>query len=138
MSTRASDAERERCASALRDHAAAGRLDVADLEDRVGRAYSARYRGELRALLRDLPRDHARRLARAADVLDRVLLAVHVAAYLSVNAVLVMLWALAGQGDFWPLLSIAPWGVVLGWHLAGSWGIRRMLRAAPARRRLTA
>ena len=138
MSTRASDAERERCASTLRDHAAAGRLDVGELEDRVARAYGARYRGELRALLRDLPRDHARRLARAADVLDRVLLALHAAAYVAVNAVLVLLWALAGQGDFWPLISIAPWAVVLGWHAAGSWGIRRMLRGTPSRRRLTA
>ena len=122
----------------LRDHAAAGRLDVAELEERLGRAYGARYRSELRTLVRDLPRDHARKLARAADVVDRVLLALHATAYVAVNAMFVVLWALWGQGYFWPLLSIAPWAVVLAWHAAGSWSVRRMLRGAPSRRRLTA
>ena len=139
MSTRASDAERERCASTLRDHAAEGRLDVAELEERVGRAYAARYRTELRALLRDLPRDHGRRLARVVDRVDRVLLALHAVAYACVNAMLVALWALAGQGEFWPIVSMAPWGVVLAWHAAGSWSIRRLLRGrASSHRRLTA
>lgn len=143
MSTRASDAERERCARALRDHAAAGRLEVAELEDRLGRAYGARYRSELRAVLRDLPRDHARRLARAADRIDRLLLKAHAASFGAVNASLVGLWAATGQGDFWPAVTIAPWSVVLAWHAGGSWSVRRMLRRRPplpsgSRGRLTA
>jgi Domain of unknown function (DUF1707) len=143
VSTRASDAERERCASVLRDHAAAGRLELAELEERLGRAYGARYRSELRALLRDLPRDHARRLARVADRVDRLLLAAHAASFGVVNGSLVGLWAATGQGDFWPAVTIAPWSVVLAWHAGGSWSVRRMLRrraptAGGGRRRLLA
>jgi hypothetical protein len=141
-----SDAEREACARALRDHAAAGRLEVAELEERLGRAYGARYRAELRALLRDLPKDHGRRLARAADRIDRAILKAHAISYATVNGALVGLWGVTGQGDFWPAFSIAPWGVVLAWHVGGSWSVRRMLRRraagelprGPRRGRLTA
>ena len=53
---RASDAERERVVTFLRDHALAGRLDSDELEERIGLAYSARYVGDLERLIRDLPR----------------------------------------------------------------------------------
>ena len=137
MATRASDAERESCARALRDHAAAGRLQVHELEERLGRAYGARYRSELRAVLRDLPRHHGRRLARAVDRIDRLMLKAHAFAFTAVNGSLVGLWGATGQGEFWPALTIAPWSVVLAWHAGGSWSIRRMLRHG-GRRRLTA
>src|SRR5687768_13325219 len=52
---RASDAEREGVVARLREHAAAGRLDVDELEGRVGAAYGARTRGDLAALVADLP-----------------------------------------------------------------------------------
>jgi hypothetical protein len=39
----------------LREHGAAGRLDMDELEQRIGAAYSARTHGELGALVRDLP-----------------------------------------------------------------------------------
>jgi hypothetical protein len=52
---RASDAERERVVAQLRDHALAGRLTVDELDERCERAYAARTRGELAALLGDLP-----------------------------------------------------------------------------------
>ena len=52
---RASDAERETAVSELREHGAAGRLDVEELEHRIGAAYAARTHGELQALLGDLP-----------------------------------------------------------------------------------
>jgi hypothetical protein len=138
MPTRASDAERESCARALRDHAAAGRLSVAELEERVGLAYSARYRGELRALLRDLPRDHGARIARAVDRVDRLLLRAHLAAFAFVALFLGGLWVVAGRGEFWPALMLVPWLVVLAWHAGGSWSVRRMLRAREPRRRLVA
>ena len=51
---RVSDAEREAAASALGDHLVSGRLDVAEYEERVGRAWSARYAGELAELFVDL------------------------------------------------------------------------------------
>ena len=44
---RASDAERERVATELRGHAAEGRLDVDELDERLQQAYAARTRGDL-------------------------------------------------------------------------------------------
>ena len=58
---RASDAERERTALALRDAAAEGRLTLEELADRLDRALTATTRRELEPLTRDLP------AARAAD-----------------------------------------------------------------------
>lgn len=52
---RASDAERERTATLLRDHAAAGRLTPEELGERLDAAYGARTVGELTALAHDLP-----------------------------------------------------------------------------------
>src|SRR3954462_11495141 len=52
---RASDAHRERTATLLRDHCAAGRLTAEELEERLETAYAAKTLGELDALLADLP-----------------------------------------------------------------------------------
>jgi Domain of unknown function (DUF1707) len=52
---RASDAERERVVSFLRDKTAEGRLTADELDQRVGRAYAAVTREELQRLMRDLP-----------------------------------------------------------------------------------
>ena len=54
---RASDAERERTADALRRHHLDGRIDTDELQDRLGRCYAARTAGELAALTADLPGD---------------------------------------------------------------------------------
>ena len=40
-------------------------------------------------------------------------LATHVVAYLLINAALVLVWAFAGQGYFWPIWVICGWGVGL-------------------------
>jgi hypothetical protein len=52
---RASDDERERVASVLRDHATDGRLSLDELSDRLDTCYSARTQGELESLMWDLP-----------------------------------------------------------------------------------
>jgi hypothetical protein len=52
---RASDEERERIVSFLRDKTAEGRLTADELDERVGRAYRAVTRAELQRLVRDLP-----------------------------------------------------------------------------------
>jgi hypothetical protein len=52
---RASDAERERVAEALRRHHVDGRLDTEELQERLERCYAARTTGELVPLLADLP-----------------------------------------------------------------------------------
>ena len=107
---RASDAEREAAVGALREHGAAGRLDVDELEQRVGAAYAARTHGELGQLLRDLPASAPRRTpARPAGRDDD-----HGwPAYLAVNVLLVAIWAFSGAGYFWPAWVIAWWGFAL-------------------------
>ena len=57
---RASDAERERVAEALRRHHLDGRLDTEELQERLERAYAARTTGELAPLLADLPDERER------------------------------------------------------------------------------
>jgi hypothetical protein len=52
---RASDAERERVAEALRRHHLDGRLDTEELQERLEHAYAARTTGDLAPLLADLP-----------------------------------------------------------------------------------
>jgi hypothetical protein len=52
---RASDQERDRAVKLLGEHAAVGRLTLAELEERVSVALTATTRGELEALTRDLP-----------------------------------------------------------------------------------
>jgi Domain of unknown function (DUF1707) len=52
---RVSDAERSATADLLRRHHAEGRLDTAELEERIERCYAAKTRGELAALSADLP-----------------------------------------------------------------------------------
>jgi hypothetical protein len=53
---RVGTAEREQAAEALGKHFAAGRLDVDEYDDRVGRAYAAKTADELAVLFTDLPR----------------------------------------------------------------------------------
>jgi len=52
---RASDADRERVAVAIREHWHAGRLTDEELEQRLGRVFAARTFGDLRRLVGDLP-----------------------------------------------------------------------------------
>src|SRR5438309_4456330 len=52
---RASDTERERAATRLREHASAGRLTMDELAGRLETALAARTQGELDALFEDLP-----------------------------------------------------------------------------------
>ena len=86
---RASDAERERTAAALRRHHVDGRLDTDELQERLGRCYAARTQADLRALLADLPpeRPAAPRPRRsrddAAPVLAALLVVVALAATLA-------------------------------------------------------
>lgn len=52
---RASDAERDRTAAALREHLAVGRLTVDEFDERLDKAYAAKTLGELDDLMADLP-----------------------------------------------------------------------------------
>jgi hypothetical protein len=55
---RIGDAERDAVMVALHDHFAAGRLDRGELDERMDAALSAKTRGDLRTLVRDLPDPH--------------------------------------------------------------------------------
>jgi len=52
---RVSDAERQAVADRLSEHFAAGRLDQAEFDDRIGRAMGAKTRADLGGLFADLP-----------------------------------------------------------------------------------
>jgi hypothetical protein len=112
---RASDEERERAVEELRRHYAAGRLSAAELEERVARAYRAHTRGDLARVFDALPR-RRRPLSLKVARAQRSALRLHAAAYTTANGALVGVWALTGEGRFWPAQSLLPWGVVLGWH----------------------
>ncbi len=53
---RASNAEREKTVEALHRAVSEGRITMAEFEERVGVAYSAKTRAELDVLTADLPR----------------------------------------------------------------------------------
>ncbi len=123
----ASDPERERVAEALRGHAAAGRLDTDELDERLGAAYGARLRADLLPLLADLPapaapRPRARRrpLPNAAPVVALAIL-------------LVAIWALTGAGYFWPIWPIGAVALSTIKHRRGGcMGIHRSSRTSGA------
>ena len=123
----------------MRRHYASGRLGEEELEERLARVYAARMRSELHAVLADLPRDLRGRGLRGFYRWQRAALRYHAAAYAGVNGSLVGIWALTGEGQFWPAWVLAPGTAMLGWHAAGSLLLRRSLRtdrSAHARTRL--
>ncbi|MQA83221.1 MAG: DUF1707 domain-containing protein [Streptosporangiales bacterium] len=54
---RASDADRDRVAAALREHHAQGRVTAEEFHERLERAYQAKTYGELDVVLADLPEE---------------------------------------------------------------------------------
>jgi hypothetical protein len=137
LDLRASDGDRERAVDDLRAHAAAGRLTVEELEERVQRALGARTLAELVELTRDLPDrasttapgpPHRRRSARR-----------EVRTFLAVMVLLVAIWAITGAGHPWPLWPLLGWGFFVlrpRKHLLveAAKGRRRSCGAALARR----
>jgi hypothetical protein len=110
---RASDAERERAATQLREHFAAGRLAPEELDERLDAAYAARTVPELQTLLRDLPPLPA---AHETPDLDpaherakrRVLHGV--GSWLLISLVCVGIWLATGaDASFWP-----RWIIIFG------------------------
>ena len=101
---RASDAERERVATLLRGHAAEGRLDVDELEDRLQRAYGARTRGDLELLTADLPATTPRAQVPApAGRGNGFGLRERLGGYAAIMVLLVVIWAATGADYFWPV-----------------------------------
>jgi hypothetical protein len=124
---RAADADRAAVATVLGEHMAAGRLTVAEYEDRLSRAYAAKTYGELDALTTDLPGSVP--ATRAGSVPAPVRdddVEVHGwmgdphswRAWASTSAIVLAIWLITSVASwqflyFWPIWVIGPWGVVL-------------------------
>lgn len=128
---RASDEEREHTVAALRHHYSAGRLTADELEERIEGAYHATTRGDLDAVLYDLPSERGRRAAARVETANRAAWRAHATTFVAVNGGLTGLWAVTGGGEFWPGYPMAFWGMGLGWHFL-TW---RAIRARVSRSR---
>ncbi len=113
---RASDVDRELTAQQLRRHASAGRLTLAELDQRLEWAYSATTIGDLRKLTADLPDLAEERAGSAAASLEKreppraparrsrrgsAAGGLEWWGYLSTNVILILVWALSGAGYPW-------------------------------------
>jgi hypothetical protein len=137
---RASDDDRDRTASLLREHHAAGRLTPEEFNERLDKTFAAKTMGELDDLLSDLPAIDLYRLPDAS--LDRYrhppgsssLLPSSGAgghplvpavgrrshawqaawgSWITVSGVLVLIWTLSGFGYPWFAWIVGPWGLIL-------------------------
>ena len=137
---RASDDDRDRTASLLREHHAVGRLTPEEFNERLDKTFAAKTVGELDELLADLPAidlyrlpdqslkrhrptpGHSSALAAAASAgapamrqHGRLSPAWQAAwgSWISVSAVFIVIWALSGTGYPWFAWIIGPWGALL-------------------------
>jgi hypothetical protein len=134
---RAADSDRAALAEVLGRHMSAGRLTVAEYEERLAQAYAAKTYGELDELTADLPpvaRTPAPRPAPVAAAPQcSVPSPVHYGrhpgawgwdpahswrAWLSTALIVITVWAATSLASwefhyFWPVWVIGPWGAVL-------------------------
>jgi hypothetical protein len=116
---RIGDAERDRVIDQLADHHAAGRLTLAEFEDRMAAASTARTGADLAVLTADLPAPTAPPANRspARPPARRPQLDPAVRTYLAVMALLWLIWLVAGAGYPWPIWPMLGWGIgVAGKH----------------------
>lgn len=128
---RASDGDREKIVSRLRDAHIEGRLSADEFDDRLNAAYGAQTYGELEPLIRDIPviratQQPAQQVAQPSpagqavarssrgDRAMRVMWTIWACA-VSINLVI---WILASATNaellyFWPAWVAGPWGAVL-------------------------
>ncbi|UGS38237.1 DUF1707 SHOCT-like domain-containing protein [Capillimicrobium parvum] len=124
----ASDAERENCSRLLHGAYAEGRISLGDLEERLHAVQRAGSRAELTRLTRGIPQRRLERFGAAVDRFDRAALKAHGTTAVAVNASLVGIWEITGGGAFWPAIALVPSALLLGWHAASSWTVRRFVR----------
>ena len=107
-------------------HYAEGRLSTDELEVRVEEIYGTGTQRELATYFSASSLRGIRRLLiNRAQRFQRALLRMHLATYLTANASLVGIWALTGQGIFWPAWFLIPSTALLGWHLVASLAFTR-------------
>jgi hypothetical protein len=127
---RVSDAERERIVRDLTKHCGDGRLTLDELEERVAEVYAATNVAQIQHALRELPRSPVPMVkpsgppvrTKPSDAPVRhsaghgaeIALKVHLAVYLSVMALLVLIYALTMLGGyFWPIWPAMGWGTAV-------------------------
>jgi exonuclease VII large subunit len=132
---RASDDDRDRTASQLREHHAAGRLTVDEFQERLDATYSAKTLGQLQEQLADLPtvdlyhlpeqsmrRGQQTAAARPPVPQENGRLSPvwrhHWASWASVSMVLFVIWLITavssgGAAGLWFLWISGPWGAIL-------------------------
>jgi hypothetical protein len=126
-SLRASDEDRERTATILRDGYSHGRLDLDELQQRLDLAYAAKTLNQLSRLTKDLPSTTGSTPVpaapagqsvpgdpnRARRIRDRIL------TYVVLMLFLIVIWAASGGGSFWPIWPIAVGALILALDLLG-------------------
>ncbi|MBU2665986.1 DUF1707 domain-containing protein [Actinoplanes bogorensis] len=105
---RTSDKEREQVAEILRAAMTEGRLDMTEGEERLAKAYAAKFRDELGPLTADLPHGGLSALANTpeAKTATRRALRRHAWVIISVASILTGLWILSGATFFWPAIPL--------------------------------
>jgi hypothetical protein len=129
---RASDADRDRAVTQLRQHLIEGRLTAEEFSDRVDQAFAARTTADVEHALRELP--HLPYKGTTAAVPERSGsphepdrtsqrrgLAVHAVTYAAVNALLIAIWLVSSIAErdvngFWPVWVLLGWGIGLAVH----------------------
>jgi DUF1707 SHOCT-like domain len=130
---RASDADRDHAAQALREHHAAGRISIDEFQERLDRVYAAKTLGELGEVMADLPAIDLYQLPIPAD---QRFVPPHPpaarsqgrmspawrgawASWASVSLLCVVIWLIAGgissggTAYFWPIWVAGPMGAIL-------------------------
>lgn len=132
---RAADADRAVVADVLGRHMSAGRLTVAEYDDRLARAYAARTYGELAELTTDLPAPEPAAATGSATPPSPAVagppagqaggawaagasMRAAWASWLSTAVIVVGIWLITSMASddsihFWPMWVIGPWGLVL-------------------------
>jgi hypothetical protein len=141
---RAADADRAAVAEALGRHMSAGRLTVAEYDERLARAYAARTYGELAEVTADLPAPEPVAPPAPASAPQPVAgpagcgggwgagwgpwgasgMRAAWGSWLTTAVIVIGIWAItsmaAGAIYFWPMWVIGPWGIVLLARTLGS------------------
>jgi hypothetical protein len=125
---RASDADRDRVAAALREHCAQGRIAVDELNERLDLVYGARTLGDLQKVTSDLPEEDMYELPvpayrqstptrRLSGGIYRTGMRAGWATYATVNLICIVIWLLAAatSGTWYPwwVWVAGPWGAVM-------------------------
>lgn len=125
---RVSDEDRHAVVDELRVHFSLGRIDLAELEDRVTGALEAKVRGDLEPLLTDLPElrppsSYNGPPIRERDRPEGAAFRAHCYLWAVLSVFFVVIWAgtvAQADGDvpFWPVFPIAAIGLTVGVHAA--------------------